>query len=248
MTNKEAIDIIKRATAEVEWEYPMEIAAALDKAVEALQNGITNEVPEIIVGFAKLAKLLANGAKIKAGQKVDCLMDDMGTTEWVVVETRPEIAGDGCVIVAQRTVSHYGAFSDVSKKYPYGCNDYATSKARAYLNGEFADSFIDADYDLPVIEPRSISEIGEQKDKFWLLSENEVCGENAFEWFMDKKNRMMKDNSGDKCVWFLRGPRPSYANYVRYVGADGSLSGHSAYYAYGFVAACIIRYQNIQPA
>lgn len=43
MTNQEAIDIIKRAIAEVEWEYPMEIAAALDKAVEALEKG--NNVP-----------------------------------------------------------------------------------------------------------------------------------------------------------------------------------------------------------
>jgi hypothetical protein len=37
MTNKEAIDTIKHAIAEVEWTYPMDYAAAFDKAVEALE-------------------------------------------------------------------------------------------------------------------------------------------------------------------------------------------------------------------
>ena len=36
MTNQEAIGIIKTAIAEVEWEYPMDYAAAFDKAMEAL--------------------------------------------------------------------------------------------------------------------------------------------------------------------------------------------------------------------
>ena len=38
MTNKEAIEIIKAARAEVEWEYPMEYAAAFDKAIDALEQ------------------------------------------------------------------------------------------------------------------------------------------------------------------------------------------------------------------
>ena len=37
MTNKEAIDIIKIARAEVEWEYPMNYAVAFDKAIKALE-------------------------------------------------------------------------------------------------------------------------------------------------------------------------------------------------------------------
>jgi hypothetical protein len=37
MTNKEAIDIIKTTIAQVEWDYPMDYAAAFDKAVEALE-------------------------------------------------------------------------------------------------------------------------------------------------------------------------------------------------------------------
>jgi len=38
MTNEEAIEIIKTAIAEVEWEYPMEYAAAFDKAIKALER------------------------------------------------------------------------------------------------------------------------------------------------------------------------------------------------------------------
>lgn len=37
MTNKDAAEIIKVARAEVEWEYPMEYAAAFDRAIEALE-------------------------------------------------------------------------------------------------------------------------------------------------------------------------------------------------------------------
>ena len=38
MTNEESIEIIKVARAEVEWEYPMDYAAAFDKAIEALEK------------------------------------------------------------------------------------------------------------------------------------------------------------------------------------------------------------------
>ena len=47
MTNKEAIDIIKVAIAEIEWEYPMEYAAAFDMAVKALER---QDVPDTNAG------------------------------------------------------------------------------------------------------------------------------------------------------------------------------------------------------
>lgn len=37
MTNKEAVQIIETAISEVEWEYPMNYAAAFDKAIKALE-------------------------------------------------------------------------------------------------------------------------------------------------------------------------------------------------------------------
>lgn len=49
MTNQEAIGILRRAVTEVEWEYPMEIAAAIDKAIEVLRAGwisVKDRLPE----------------------------------------------------------------------------------------------------------------------------------------------------------------------------------------------------------
>ena len=37
VTNKEAIEIIKMAIAEVEWEYPLDYTIAFEKAIEALE-------------------------------------------------------------------------------------------------------------------------------------------------------------------------------------------------------------------
>ena len=40
MTNEEAIEIIKIAIAEVEWNYPMEYAIAFETAIKALEKQI----------------------------------------------------------------------------------------------------------------------------------------------------------------------------------------------------------------
>ena len=47
MTNQEAIGIIKIAIAEVEWEYPMDYAAAFDMVIKELKK---QDVPETNVG------------------------------------------------------------------------------------------------------------------------------------------------------------------------------------------------------
>ena len=53
MTNKEAIETIKIAIAEVEWNYPMDYAIAFEKAIEALEtveriNGYCQKITETI--------------------------------------------------------------------------------------------------------------------------------------------------------------------------------------------------------
>lgn len=44
MTNREAIEVIKLAQAQVEWEYPMDYATALDMAISALEKQIPKKV------------------------------------------------------------------------------------------------------------------------------------------------------------------------------------------------------------
>ena len=48
MTTQEAIDIIRVAIAEVEWEYPMEYAVAFEKAVVALKRSVP-AAPKVLV-------------------------------------------------------------------------------------------------------------------------------------------------------------------------------------------------------
>ena len=42
MTNKEAIEIINIAIAEVEWDYPMDYTVAFEMAIDALERQIQN--------------------------------------------------------------------------------------------------------------------------------------------------------------------------------------------------------------
>lgn len=46
MTNQEAIEVIKLAQAQVEWEYPMDYATAFDMAISALEKQEANDSKE----------------------------------------------------------------------------------------------------------------------------------------------------------------------------------------------------------
>ena len=54
MTNKEAIQIIETAITKVEWEYPMDYAAAFDKAIEALKTS-SDKTWQILVDIYQFA-------------------------------------------------------------------------------------------------------------------------------------------------------------------------------------------------
>lgn len=47
MTNKEAIETIKIAIAEAEWNYPMDYTVAFEKATEALEKQIPKKPKEV---------------------------------------------------------------------------------------------------------------------------------------------------------------------------------------------------------
>ena len=217
-----------------------------DHGLNKLERFADQGVPDVINGLAHLARLLRNGAQINPGQKVDCIGPNGEKTECVVIETRPEKAGDGCVIVAHRTVTHYMPFSIPDKEHPYGWNNYAKSAVREYLRNEFVSRFTAED--LRQVVSREMPQTEGESDCFWLLSDEEVGGDNAFEWYQNAENRRMKDAEDDECHWFLRGAYPSIAGDVRYVYTSGALNNGSAGNACGLVAAWVIRYRDITPA
>ena len=71
MTTKEAIDTIKLAIAEVEWEYPMSYAVAFEKAIEALERldsirsivGTKTLIQEDVLRYKMICEILERGDK-----------------------------------------------------------------------------------------------------------------------------------------------------------------------------------------
>lgn len=66
MTNKEAIETIKIALAEVEWEYPMDYAAAFETAIEALTEA---ELYKLAL-FAAIRNSTVMPAGVKLGKNM----------------------------------------------------------------------------------------------------------------------------------------------------------------------------------
>lgn len=55
MTPQEAIETIKIAIAEVEWNYPMEYAVAFENAIESLEKQISKKpTPQVVKGGKRL--------------------------------------------------------------------------------------------------------------------------------------------------------------------------------------------------
>lgn len=111
MTNQESIDIIKTAIAQVEWDYPMEYAAAFDMAIKALENGwisVKNRLPPMYHMVLITGKNSAGGSfgVIKGsydGDKGQWYRDDIGqyvdsrgdiVTHWMSLPEPPKEGAD----------------------------------------------------------------------------------------------------------------------------------------------------------
>ena len=78
MTNQEAIEAIKLARSQVEWDYPMDYAAAFDKAIEALEQEPTtkSDVPENNVG--KIEPTTKNdSSELEKNSKLEKIRDQL---------------------------------------------------------------------------------------------------------------------------------------------------------------------------
>ena len=88
-------------------------------------------------------------------------------------------------------------------------------------------------------------------DKFFLLSRPEIFGDwdsasikdgVQLEYYVGLSNaeRIRRDKNGSARRCFLRSPNPGNANFVRYLGTDGSLGSNHASSSFGVAPACII--------
>lgn len=89
----------------------------------------------------------------------------------------------------------------------------------------------------------------ETEDKIWLASMTEIYGTDnsgvaegsQFEYWKDTTNAAKIKYQGSTArLWWLRGPFPGYANFVRLVNSSGALDSSLAYYAYGYVPGLCI--------
>ena len=132
-------------------------------------------------------------------------------------------------------------------------NSWKKSDIRKWLNSdkflkEFDESFLNH-----VKETEVHTEDYETKDKFWLLSHEEVGYENKYRVFKPNKNTRKFDYfdgsdekrhisfNGKKHYWWLRSSNSDYPFFVGYVGIGGYV-GDSLYYDCSAVfPACLIR-------
>ena len=100
--------------------------------------------------------------------------------------------------------------------------------------------------------PLSMTEVGfgqnnSQYETSWGV--DNTLKTTALSFFQGATNAdRIKTLNGAARLWFLRGPSPSGAYYVRNVHTDGSLNHSGAYNAFGFVAAWVIGNPVIQTA
>ena len=88
MTNKEAIETINIAMAEVEWDYPMDYTIAFEKAIEALEK----QIPKKPVNnyedkwFECPVCGLVVGTYYSIGEKHHCECGQALDYDWEVIE------------------------------------------------------------------------------------------------------------------------------------------------------------------
>lgn len=233
---------------------------------EALQEALQTALQEIqadqarpLGSFAEVAAHMegAHGQnRYQAGDIIQMNHDDFGLIKWRVIGADVDRAAghQHTLTVAMERAETYHWFSEPSKEHPFGSNNYPSSAIRFYLNNEFFRGIPEEDAETLLTTCRPCTEDGEASstcDLVWLLSASEVgfkgngipCEGEPYPWYAQgdsAEQRKAVDMDGDEAAYWLRTPYAGYGNYVRGVGADGSLSGSGAGYSCGVLAACVI--------
>jgi hypothetical protein len=131
-------------------------------------------------------------------------------------------------------------------------NIWKQSYIRKWLNSnKFLKNF-DSEFLNHVKETEVHTEDYVTKDKFWLVSHEEVCFEYANKWFKQNKNTKRFnyfDGSKEKRrrlyvvwprYWLLRSASSSGSTYVGYVIDDGDVYDYDAYDYGAVLPACLI--------
>ncbi len=209
-------------------------------------------------GFAAAAHAIRTGDAIYGiGDEITTHHDKFGEIVWRVIDTAA-YAPYSITVQVVKVITHR-CFSQPGKRHPWGSNDWANSDLRAWLNGEFFESFSDDDRaEIRPITKRTYSsaskQIEETEDWIFILSASELGFKVDDDWIRDEgpaydfyagaededDQRAMVDMDGDEVVWWTRSPYPYSAYYVRFVGSSGALYNGSAYNGSGVAPACVI--------
>lgn len=182
--------------------------------------------------FAELALWLrAGGAdEIKIGETVATEHDEFGRIVWDIIGKDEQA---GTVTVFMRNASIWRCFDSPRMEYPLGCNRWAISEIRAWLQshdvlGGFRPE--DAETIKPILKRTynwQSKRYDETEDKLFLLSASEIgfplkpgsvvdegIPYEAFAGTGDEPRRK-RDSDGDGCWYWLRSPYSGHAHNVR---------------------------------
>lgn len=150
---------------------------------------------------------------------------------WVVLD---HIEGKGTLCLMEDILEER-AFHNKDKE---GCNNWANSSLRQYLNSEFAARLLDrqlAEMEVDLTSDDGMTDYGKTKDYIALLTADQY-----------RKYRSLIPEADD--WWWLATPwtcNSAYSYYVRCVNTNGTLYNHYAYYGYYGVRPALVFKESV---
>lgn len=243
-----------------------ELLKAVCGKIENILNTIpaySEDTPYHTFASASAAIRAGRISEFKVGDIIHSTHAEYGNLEWRIIGINAEMGSEDrpCITVQLTKAVTWRWFSEPSKKYRWGCNSWVKSDLRKWLNDDFLDGFSYEDQKGIIESHKRIYEFGQDAndqhstvDYMFLLSQSEFGFEvdnnsifyegEVYEYYKNAPDiaeaRQFKDMDGDDAICWMRSPNPWYANYVRLITTDGSLSNDSAHGSFAVVPACAI--------